>query len=81
MALRRWSSVAGVNLLWDAERHFMVDAPTQLIGEFESVVRQLLSSPAIAHSNYPLEACLYANVPPLLRITRLGDHTPDCKAP
>jgi hypothetical protein len=39
-----------------------------------------LSSPGIRMSDFPLEACIYANTPPLVRITRQGEQTRECAA-
>jgi hypothetical protein len=79
VALKRWSSKIGYGFRWDADRYVLIDAATTFTGDFEYAVRQLLSSPSIKNSSYPLEACLYGNIPPLLRITRMGDQAEDCK--
>ncbi|MCY3245750.1 hypothetical protein ECE01_17375, partial [Acinetobacter baumannii] len=70
---------AGYSFRWDADRYLLIAAPTVFEGEFVFAVQQVLESPGILYSEYPLEACVYANNPPLLRITRLGDQTQECR--
>ncbi len=77
--LERWSSEAGVRLRWDAGRTFEIHAPTTFTGDFEGVVIALLSTPGVRDGDYPLEACLYANTPPLLRVTRRGEQASACE--
>lgn len=72
-ALERWTRQAGYRLLWDADRHILITAEDRFEGSFSQAINRVLNSPAIRHSDYPLEAVLYANDPPLLRITRLGE--------
>ena len=69
----RWAQSAGYRVRWDAEKHLMIEAPTQIHGTFEDAVARTLASPGIAGGAYPLEACFYPNNPPLVRITRRGD--------
>jgi hypothetical protein len=76
--LNRWASVAGMKMLWDAKQHVMLSAEDTFVGSFEQALERVLSSPAIRQSDYPLQACVYPNSPPLLRITRLGDQS-DCQ--
>jgi hypothetical protein len=78
--LQRWAQQAGYRLQWDAARTLLVGAPTTFEGEFETAVADLLGTPGIRMSDYPLEACLYANTPPLVRITRQGDQARECTA-
>lgn len=79
--LTRWTRAAGMRLHWDAPRTFLVTGPTVLHGDFETALEALLASPGIRHSDLPLEACIYANTPPLVRITRLGEQARLCNAP
>jgi hypothetical protein len=72
----RWSQVVGMKLIWDARQHFLVAAADQYTGRFEDALARVLSSPSIRNSPYPLEACIYSNNPPVLRITRMGEQ--DC---
>lgn len=73
--LDRWAAAAGHRMRWDAPRNFHIAAPTVYAGSFESALAQLLSSAGIRDSDFPLEACIYANEPPLVRITALGAQT------
>lgn len=79
VAFKRWSDKAGYSFRWDADRYVLVSAQTVLKGTFESAVNTVLKSPGIRLSDYPLEACIYANEPPLLRVTRLGDQAKECQ--
>ena len=78
--LERWSADAGHKLKWDASRNFLIGAPDQYTGTFEEALQHVLRSPGIRYSDFPLEACVYANTPPLVRITRLGEQSRECAA-
>jgi hypothetical protein len=78
--LERWALAAGHKLKWDASRNFLIGAPDVYVGSFEGALEHLLSSPGIRFSDFPLEACLYANTPPLVRITRQGEQSRECVA-
>jgi hypothetical protein len=78
--LERWALAGGHKLKWDAARNFLIGAPDVYVGSFEGAVHNLLFSPGIRLSDYPLEACIYANTPPLIRITRQGEQTRECAA-
>lgn len=78
-AFSRWANTAGWRLLWDVDKHLLIDSPDIYMGTFEQVVSAVLSSPGLVHSQYPLEVCFYPNTPPLARITRRGDQSRDCK--
>jgi hypothetical protein len=75
---KRWAVTAGYRIKWDAMRHVLVEAPGVVAGTFEEALEQVLSSPGIRNSEYPLEVCFYPNSPPLARITRRGDQVKDC---
>ena len=79
--LERWGAQAGYRLKWDAQRNFLIGAPDTIDGTFESALRAVLNSAGIRQSDYPLEACIYANTPPLVRITRQGEQARECEAP
>lgn len=68
----------GFKMLWDADRHVLIDATPAYGGSILEAIEQALSTPAIRHSPYPLEACVYENSPPLVRITKRGDQTEAC---
>ena len=78
--LQRWADKAGYRIKWDAARNFQIAAPTVFEGDFESAVADVLATPGIRMSDYPLEACIYANTPPLVRITRQGEQARECTA-
>ena len=79
--LERWGAQAGYRLKWEAQRNFLIGAPDTIDGTFESALRTVLNSAGIRQSDYPLEACIYANTPPLVRITRQGEQARECEAP
>jgi len=79
--LERWTAQAGYRLKWDAQRNFLIGAPDSYEGTFEAALQSVLSSSGIRQSDYPLEACIYANTPPLVRITRQGEQARECAAP
>ena len=54
--------------------------PDVVEGTFETALKTLLNSAGIRQSDYPLEACIYANTPPLVRITRQGEQARECDA-
>jgi hypothetical protein len=76
----RWAARAGWRVRWDAERHVLISAPAVYGGSFEDAVAAVLATPGIRNSQYPIEACVYQNTPPLLRITRMGDQVNECPA-
>ena len=78
--LQRWGAQAGYRVKWDAQRNFLIGAPDSVEGTFEAALKAILSSSGIRQSDYPLEACIYANTPPLVRITRQGEQARECDA-
>lgn len=76
----RWALAAGHKLKWDAARNFLIGAPDVYVGTFEGAIEHVLRSPGIRYSDYPLEACIYGNSPPLVRITRQGEQSRECLA-
>jgi hypothetical protein len=78
--LERWAGAAGYRLKWDAQRNFLIGAPDSVQGSFETALQTVLGSAGIRQSDYPLEACIYANSPPLVRITRQGEQARECAA-
>ncbi len=78
--LERWGAQAGYRVKWDAQRNFLIGAPDSVDGTFETALKAILNSAGIRQSDYPLEACIYANTPPLVRITRQGEQTRECDA-
>jgi hypothetical protein len=78
--LERWGAQAGYRVKWDAQRNFLIGAPDSVEGTFETALKAILNSAGIRQSDYPLEACIYANTPPLVRITRQGEQARECEA-
>lgn len=78
--LERWGAQAGYRVKWDAQRNFLIGAPDSVEGTFEAALKAILNSSGIRQSDYPLEACIYANTPPLVRITRQGEQARECDA-
>jgi len=78
--LERWGAQAGYRVKWDAQRNFLIGAPDSVEGTFETALKAILGSAGIRQSDYPLEACIYANTPPLVRITRQGEQARECEA-
>jgi len=78
--LERWGAQAGYRVKWDARRNFLIGAPDSVHGTFEAALKTVLNSAGIRQSDYPLEACIYANTPPLVRITRQGEQARECDA-
>lgn len=78
-AFARWAEADGVRMQWDADRQVVIEAPNVFRAQtaYDAMV-QALGTPAILHSEYPLEVCEYANVPKLERITRRGEQSKDC---
>ena len=74
----RWGALAGYRVKWDAQRNFLIGAPDSVDGTFETALKAILNSAGIRQSDYPLEACIYANTPPLVRITRQGEQSREC---
>ena len=76
--LQRWSQKAGWKLIWDVDKHLLIDSPHQLEGSFEEAVGWLLSTPSLAAAGIPLEVCFYPNTPPLARVTKKGQQDQEC---
>ncbi len=76
--LQRWSQQAGWKLIWDVDKHILIDSPHQFKGNFEEAVSLLLAAPSFAAAGLPLEVCFYPNTPPLARITRKGEQEKEC---
>lgn len=74
----RWGQKAGWRVQWDASKHFLLDGASTFTGSFEDAIKAALMTPGIRQSAYPLEACVYDNTPPLIRITRQGEQTQSC---
>jgi len=73
--LERWTKQAGYALIWDADRHILITAEDTFVGSFEDALDRVFASPAIRDSDYPLEAVIYNNNPPVVRVTGLGEQS------
>ncbi|MGX9697040.1 TcpQ domain-containing protein [Janthinobacterium lividum] len=74
----RWAKTAGWRIQWDANKHLLIESTSTFTGSFEDAVKAALMTPGIRYGAYPLEACVYANSPPLVRITRQGEQSQEC---
>ena len=74
----RWAKTAGWRVQWDANKHLLIDSTSTFSGSFVDAVKAALMTPGIRFGAYPLEACVYANTPPLIRITRQGEQSQEC---
>ena len=74
----RWAKADGMKLVWDAQQHVMLSSSDSFTGTLTEALNRVMTSPAIRLSPYPLEACIYPNNPPLLRITRAGEQSLEC---
>lgn len=70
LALARWANQAGWQLVWEAERDFVIESSLHLSGEFLESVATVMQS--LSDTDYPLQA--KANSQTLtLRINRYRD--------
>lgn len=74
----RWAKLAGWRVQWDANKHLLIDSTSTFTGTFVDAVKAALMTPGVRFGAYPLEACVYANTPPLIRITRQGEQSQEC---
>lgn len=75
----RWGAKQGWTVLWDAPKNIMIEATSTFGGTLTEAINQVLRSPGIQSSAFPLEACVYPNTPPLIRITLKGEQEAECK--
>lgn len=68
LCLKRWAHEAKWQLIWDADRDFVVEAEVRWQGTFEQALTALLES--LRNSEYPLQARLNTDGR-ILRIQRL----------
>ena len=59
LALRRWTSVHGYQLAWEAGKDFSARKTTYDTTDLISAIEAVMND--TAHSNYPLHACVYDN--------------------
>ncbi len=65
--MQRWAAAAGWQLVWEAERDFLVDANLNVEGDFLFAVETAMRS--LADTDYPLQATANKGTR-VLRITR-----------
>lgn len=66
-ALQRWCSLAGWQLVWDAERDFPIEVEVQMHGQLSSALEWVMKS--LQESDYPLQAVMNAQTR-VLRVRR-----------
>lgn len=69
LCLKRWAKEAQWQLVWDADRDFVIDAEVQWYGTFEQALTALLES--LKNSEFPLQARVNT-ASRVLRIQRLS---------
>lgn len=69
LCLKRWAHEAQWQLVWDADRDFVIEAEVRWQGTFEQALTALLES--LRNSEFPLQARLNSDGR-ILRIQRLG---------
>lgn len=79
--LDRWAAAAGYAIRWEVRRSVPIEASDSYEGTFEGALAKVLGSAGVAYGDYPLEACIYPNSPPLVRITLRGMQDRECPAP
>jgi hypothetical protein len=67
-ALQRWCSLAGWQLVWDAERDFPIEVDVQMQGHFSSALEWVMKS--LQDSDHPLQAVMNAQTR-VVRVRRL----------
>lgn len=56
IALQRWTTQAGWQLLWEAERDFPIEVEIRLEGALSTVIERIMGS--LQDSDYPLQAVM-----------------------
>ena len=69
-ALQRWAGQAGWQLVWEAERDFLIDAALHVEGDFLFAIETAMR--ALADTDYPLQAIANRKTQ-VLRIIRFQD--------
>jgi Toxin co-regulated pilus biosynthesis protein Q len=70
VAMARWSRIAGWQLVWEAERDFVIDSDLNLYGDYLKSIDTVMQS--LANTDYPLQAKAN-NATKTLRINRYRD--------
>jgi hypothetical protein len=66
--LDRWARQAGVGFVWDAKSDVTLSTQDRFVGTIEQATERLISG----LSGITLQACIYTNNPPVIRITESG---------
>lgn len=66
--LDRWARQSGVGFVWDAKSDITLSTQDRFIGTIEQATERLISGVA----GVTLQACIYNNNPPVIRITESG---------
>jgi hypothetical protein len=66
--LDRWSRQSGVGFVWDAKSDVTLSTQDRFIGTIEQATERLIGG----ISGITLQACIYNNNPPVIRITESG---------
>jgi len=81
----RWAKEAATEgkggeyrILWDADTHVLIDGTPTYYGTLTEAIEAALKTPGIRNGRNPLEACVYNNTPPVIRITKLGEQSEAC---
>jgi hypothetical protein len=81
----RWAKEAATEgkggeyrILWDADTHVLIDGTPTYYGSLTDAIEAALKTPGIRNGRNPLEACVYDNAPPVIRITKLGEQSEAC---
>jgi hypothetical protein len=70
VAIARWSQIAGWQLVWEAERDFVIDSDLNLYGDYLKSIDTVMQS--LANTDYPLQAKANSSTR-TLRINRYRD--------
>ncbi|MEY2659096.1 MAG: hypothetical protein RLZZ123_268 [Pseudomonadota bacterium] len=66
--LDRWARQAGVGFVWDAKSDVTLSTQDRFVGTIEQATERLIGG----LSGITLQACIYTNNPPVIRITESG---------
>ncbi|MDI9332503.1 MAG: TcpQ domain-containing protein [Alphaproteobacteria bacterium] len=66
--LERWARQSGVGFVWNAKSDVTLSSQDRFIGTIEQATERLIGGV----SGITLQACIYSNNPPVIRITESG---------
>jgi hypothetical protein len=79
--LERWGAQAGYRVRWEAQREVPIAAADSYEGTFEAALQSVLRAASARRGEDALEVCIYADMPPVARITRRGEQARECTGP